>query len=303
MAPTSILIIGATGYIGRHIALAAAAAPEVAAFALISKATAGKLERKEVLDQLRSAGVQFLEGDLYDHFSLVAALKQVSIVISTVGYAQLSDQTKIIDAAKEAGTITRFLPSEFGLGPSEKTIEAFGDLAPIWAIKKTVLPALIESGIPYTVVWSNCFAGYSLPGLGALGPPVADEVTVFGSGDVKGVIVDEGNIGTYAIKAALDPRAANKTVHLEPPQNVVTQNELIALAEKVRGKTYKRRTVSAEELIQQYQTFDPSIKFLPYLNYAIWIGGDSFHHPLPEGHVSSVDLYPDVEYKSIAQLL
>lgn len=302
MAPTGILVIGATGYIGRHIALAAAAAPEVAAYALISKATAGKPERKEVLDQLRSAGVQFLEGDLYDHASLVAALKQVSVVISTVGFAQLADQTKIIDAAKEAGTITRILPSEFGLNPSEKTVEAFGELASIWAVKKKVLPALIESGIPYTVIWSNGFAGYSLPGLGALGPPVTDEVTVFGSGDVKSVTVDEGDIGTYTIKAALDPRAANKTVHLEPPQNVVTQNELIALAEKARGKTYARKTVSAEELIEQYKTFDPSIKFLPYLHYAIWIGGDSTQ-PLPEGHVSSVDLYPDVPYKTIAELL
>lgn len=61
MAPTNILIIGATGYIGRHIALAAAAAPDVGAYALISKATAQKPERKEVLEQLRKAGVQFLE--------------------------------------------------------------------------------------------------------------------------------------------------------------------------------------------------------------------------------------------------
>ena len=68
---------------------------------------------------------------------------------------------------------------------SEKTIGAFGELAAIWAVKKTVLPALVESGIPYTIIWSNGFAGYSLPGLGALGPPVTDEVTVFGSGDVK----------------------------------------------------------------------------------------------------------------------
>ncbi|GAQ88130.1 NAD(P)-binding Rossmann-fold superfamily protein [Klebsormidium nitens] len=302
MSPVNVLVIGATGYIGRHIALAAAAAPEVGAYALISKATAGKPERKEVLEQLRSAGVQFLEGDLYDHASLVAALKQVSIVISTVSFAQLADQTKIIDAAKEAGTITRFLPSEFGLNPSEKTIEAFGELATLWAIKKNLLPVLVESGIPYTLVWSNGFAGYSLPGLGALGPPVTDEVTVFGSGDVKSVNVDEGDIGTYTIKAALDPRAANKTVHLEPPQNFLTQNELIALAEKARGKTYKRKTVSAEELLQQYKTFDPSIKFLPYLHYSIWIAGDMLQ-PLPEGHVSSVDLYPDVEYKTLAQLL
>lgn len=55
-----------------------------------------------------------LQGDIQDHASLVAALKKVSVVISCLGFAALNDQPKILDAAKEAGTITRFLPSDFG---------------------------------------------------------------------------------------------------------------------------------------------------------------------------------------------
>ena len=46
-----------------------------------------------------------LQGDLYDHESLVKAIKQVDVVISTVGRAQLSDQVKIIAAIKEAGNV------------------------------------------------------------------------------------------------------------------------------------------------------------------------------------------------------
>lgn len=46
-----------------------------------------------------------LQGDLYDHGSLVAAFKQVDVVISTVGIMQFADQTKIISAIKEAGNI------------------------------------------------------------------------------------------------------------------------------------------------------------------------------------------------------
>ena len=45
------------------------------------------------------------QGDLYDHESLVKAIKQVDVVISTVGRAQLSDQVKIIAAIKEAGNV------------------------------------------------------------------------------------------------------------------------------------------------------------------------------------------------------
>ena len=58
------------------------------------------------------------QGDLYDHESLVKAIKQVDVVISTVGRAQLSDQVKIIAAIKEAGNVkvklsklTKFLSS------------------------------------------------------------------------------------------------------------------------------------------------------------------------------------------------
>jgi len=59
----------------------------------------------------------FEQGDLYDHESLLKAIKQVDVVISTVGAMQLADQVKIIDAIKEAGNIkvNYFLFFETGL--------------------------------------------------------------------------------------------------------------------------------------------------------------------------------------------
>lgn len=46
-----------------------------------------------------------MQGDLYDHESLVKAIKQVDVVISTVGHLQIGDQVKIIAAIKEAGNV------------------------------------------------------------------------------------------------------------------------------------------------------------------------------------------------------
>jgi putative NADH-flavin reductase len=46
-----------------------------------------------------------LKGDIYDHESLVAAIKSADVVISAVGSAQLPDQTRIIAAIKEAGNV------------------------------------------------------------------------------------------------------------------------------------------------------------------------------------------------------
>lgn len=46
-----------------------------------------------------------LQGDLYYHESMVKAIKQEDVVISTVGPQQLADQVKIIATIKEAGSV------------------------------------------------------------------------------------------------------------------------------------------------------------------------------------------------------
>ena len=46
-----------------------------------------------------------LKGDLYEHESLVAAIKSADVVISAVGSLQIADQTRIIAAIKEAGNV------------------------------------------------------------------------------------------------------------------------------------------------------------------------------------------------------
>ena len=46
-----------------------------------------------------------MQGDVLNHESLVNAIKQVDVVISTVGHALLADQVKIIAAIKEAGNV------------------------------------------------------------------------------------------------------------------------------------------------------------------------------------------------------
>lgn len=46
-----------------------------------------------------------MQGDLQDHESLIKAIKQVDVVISTVSRGQIPEQAKIIAAVKEAGNV------------------------------------------------------------------------------------------------------------------------------------------------------------------------------------------------------
>ncbi|KAI0523976.1 hypothetical protein KFK09_003340 [Dendrobium nobile] len=206
---SKILIIGGTGYIGKHI-VAASAKLGHPTFVLVRPSSASDPSKIGFFQGLPGAEVKILHGDLNDHESLVSAIKQVDIVISTVGGLQLADQVNIIAAIKETGNIKRFLPSEFGLDPERVTkIEpAASALAPKLAIRQAIKAA----GIPYTLVSNNYFAGYSLPTLAQASPPI-DKITIFGDGNTKGVFVVEDDIGIYTIKAANDPRTLNKKLY------------------------------------------------------------------------------------------
>ncbi|PKA53890.1 Isoflavone reductase like P3 [Apostasia shenzhenica] len=100
-----ILIIGGTGYIGKFIVKASARAGN-STFALVREGSASDPAKAKLLEEFTAAGVVLVHGDLYDHESLVKAIKKVDVVISTVGFGQLADQTNIIAAIKQAGNIT-----------------------------------------------------------------------------------------------------------------------------------------------------------------------------------------------------
>jgi uncharacterized protein YbjT (DUF2867 family) len=76
---------------------------------------------------------------------------------------------------------------------------------------------------------------------------------VLGDGDTKAVFVEEGDIATYTVLAADDPRAENKTLYIKPPANTLSHNELLSLWEKKTGKTFQREYVPEEAVLKQIQ--------------------------------------------------
>lgn len=141
------------------------------------------------------------QGDLSDHDSIVEAVKLVDVVISAVGREQLKDQVKVVEAIKQVGHIKvsdefpflgsllahcvwtcrsnflgsalhefaqRFIPSIF----SSDATRAYPLPAssPLYEAKIFVQQAVRASGIPYTFVCSNSFAGLFIPLLLKLGP-------------------------------------------------------------------------------------------------------------------------------------
>ncbi|CAI9763732.1 unnamed protein product [Fraxinus pennsylvanica] len=300
---SKILIIGGTGYIGKFIVEASAKSGHPT-FALARESTISDPIKGKIFEGFKNYGVTILIGDLYDHESLVKAIKQVDVVISTVGQLQLADQTKIIAAIKEAGNVKRFFPSEFG-NDVDRT-RAVEPAKSTFAVKAQIRRTIEAEGIPYTYVSSNYFAGYSLPTLvqpGVTAPP-RDKVIILGDGNAKAVFNYEEDIGTYTIKAVDDPRTLNKILYIKPSKNIYSFNELVALWEKKIGKTLEKEYVSEEQLLKQIQEAPIPVNVILAINHSTFVKGDQTYFEIePSFGVEASKLYPDVKYTTVEEYL
>ncbi|KAI4316829.1 hypothetical protein L6164_024769 [Bauhinia variegata] len=300
---SKILIIGGTGYIGKFIVEASAKAGHPT-FALVRESTVSDPVKGKLIDNFKNSGVNLVQGDLYDHESLVKAIKEVDVVISTVGHMQLADQVKIIDAIKEAGNVKRFFPSEFGNDVDR--VHAVEPAKSAFAVKAQIRRTIEAQGIPYTYVSSNCFAAYFLPTLaqpGATAPP-RDKVIILGDGNPKAIFNKEEDIGTYTIRAVDDPRTLNKILYIRPPKNIYSFNELVALWESKIGKTLEKIYVPEEKLLKDIEESPIPINVVLAINHSVFVKGDHTNFEIePSFGVEASELYPDVKYTTVEEYL
>ncbi|KAH9656745.1 Phenylcoumaran benzylic ether reductase 1 [Citrus sinensis] len=299
----SILSIGGTGYIGKFIVEASVKAGHPT-FVLVRESTVSGPSKSQLLDHFKNLGVKIVVGDVLNHESLVKAIKQVDVVISTVGHALLADQVKIIAAIKEAGNVKRFFPSEFG-NDVDRVHGAVEPTKSTYDVKAKIRRAVEAEGIPYTYVESYFFDGYFLPNLlqpGATAPP-RDKVVIFGDGNPK-VYNKEDDIGTYTIKAVDDPRTLNKNLYIQPPGNIYSFNDLVSLWERKIGKTLEREYVSEEQLLKNIQEAAPPHDVILSIYHSAFVKGVQTNFKIePSFGVEASQLYPDVKYTTVDEYL
>ncbi|CAM6121887.1 unnamed protein product [Calypogeia fissa] len=200
MAPSKVVIIG--GSLGQHIMNATAKLGHPT-FAMVRSLTPSDPAKAQLLKSFQDAKVT-LVGDLTDKASLVAALKQVDAVVSVVNGAQLVDQINILEAAKEAGTIKRLIPSEFGLD-FEKVKMNVPLTTPMYEVKLNIRRAVREYVrnplyvYGWVRVWQLLFSLNLHCDVGQA-PPRGGKVDEYSDGNTKAISVDEDDIGTFTIK-------------------------------------------------------------------------------------------------------
>ncbi|KAL0356697.1 UNVERIFIED_CONTAM: Phenylcoumaran benzylic ether reductase POP1 [Sesamum calycinum] len=297
---SKILIIGGTGYIGKFIVQASTFAGHPT-FILVRESTLSNPapHKSDLIQSFRNSGVNFILGDLYDHESLVKAIKQVDVVISTVGYTQLNDQDKIVAAIKEAGNVKEF-------GNDVDRVHAVEPAKTTFAQKAQFRRLVEAAGVPFTYVSSNFFGGIfvrTLAQLDTTAPP-RDKVVILGDGNVKAVYNREEDIATYTVKAVDDPRTLNKILYIRPPANTISMNDLVSLWEKKIGKNLEKIYVPEEQVVKNIQEAPAPLNVRLGICHSVFVKGDQTNFEIePSFGVEASKLYPDVKYMTVDEML
>ncbi|XP_037461740.1 isoflavone reductase homolog [Triticum dicoccoides] len=289
MEKSKVLVVGGTGYIGRRIVRASLAHGH-RTFILMRPEIGLNIDKLQLLLSFKAHGALLIEASMEDHRSLVAAVKQVDVVVSAISGLQFLLQLKLVEAIKEAGNIKRFLPSEFGIDPARMG-HALEPGRITFDEKMEIRRAIEEANIPHTYVSANCFAAFFVPNLSQMRTllPPKEKVQVYGDGNVKVIFMDEDDVATYTIKSIDDPRALNKTIYLRPPENILSQTELIAKWEKLSGEVLERIPIPSDEFLASMEGMD--------ITNQMAVG--HFHHIFYEGCSTNFDIGEDGEEASL----
>lgn len=115
--PSKILIIGATGTIGKYIANAIISAePHVASQVTIftSSATASSPNKQAILSGWKSQGASVITGDIGNADDVRRAYSSTDTVVSCLGRNALASQIELLRLAEESNDVKWFFPSEYG---------------------------------------------------------------------------------------------------------------------------------------------------------------------------------------------
>ncbi len=298
--PQRVLLIGATGRLGRHFVEALREEGHQVVALVRNRAQGAGPDQRLLLDRFASAGVELVEGSLEDEDGLDRACREADTVVSCVDHRpdRLRLQANLARAASRSDRVKRIMPSQFGIDSrvyGEARVD-HGD------VKRELQRVFADCGTAVTTVHTNGLAGEWVGSLGQLGlqEPPREEIEVYGGGTVRFSTVAPEDAARYAVRTLFDPRTADRHVAIVPPENLLTQHDLIELWEAKLGATLRRRTVSAKALDARIAALaaDPASRpqfAKAQLVRAAWVDGFGDGRRLPDV-IGLVELYPDLSY-------
>ncbi|KAL7141878.1 hypothetical protein ABFS83_08G084000 [Erythranthe nasuta] len=223
----------------------------------------------QLLKDFVSIGVIVYQGELDEYEKLISVLKEVDVVISAL-----------------AGKRGAVLP------PFQKLLD-----------NRKIRRATEEAAIHFTYVSANSFAAYFVDYLLHPHDSTSDDVTLYGDGEAKAVLNYEEDVAIYAVKAATDPKVANRVIIYRPPKNVVSQLDLVAAWEKKTGRPIHKNHIPEQEIITLSQKLPFPDNVPAAILHNIFIAGAQLSFQLTDDDLEASKLYLEHNYTTVDDLL
>ncbi|KAK9934820.1 hypothetical protein M0R45_021949 [Rubus argutus] len=295
-----VLVIGATGFIGKFVAEASLDSG-LPTYVLLRPGPS-RPSKSDTIKSLKDKGAIILHGVISDKPLMEKLLREheIEIVISAVGGATILDQITLVDAISAVGTIKRFLPSEFG-HDVDRTDPVEPGLT-MYLEKRKVRRWIEKCGVPYTYICCNSIASWPYHDNkhpSEVVPPL-DQFQIYGDGTVKAYFVDGPDIGKFTMMTVDDIRSLNKNVHFRPPSNLYDINGLASLWEKKIGRTLPRVTITENDLLTAAAENRIPESIVASFTHDIFIKGCQTNFPI-EGpnDIDVATLYPEESFRTL----
>lgn len=234
MAGSRILVVGATGQLGRVITRkVAAAGTPVRALA----------RRPEALNAL-GTDVETTATDLLDVVKLTEACRGVDQIIATANNNMGSGPTsptrvdlaayQNLCAAARSARVRRLIYVSFRGVRQDSGVDIF-------RVKWYIEDAIRRSGVPFVMLRPSAFMDVWIDEVLAKGIRDKGVATIFGRGDNVANYIGVEDVAEFALKIA-EREMVNEVVEAGGPSNV-TMNQLAALLEGRLQKPLKRRRI------------------------------------------------------------
>jgi uncharacterized protein YbjT (DUF2867 family) len=245
------LVVGATGVVGQHIALALQRRTGQVRGLVRGGASNPKAAA------LVAAGVEIASGDLTRPDTVADACAGIDTVVCTAttmptgaddGLRRVDHDgaLALIDAAERAG-VRRFLYTSY---TGNVRVDC-----PLHTAKRECEVRLLDSRMAAIVLRPSYFMEVWLgPALGV--DPLHGTARVYGDGQAKVSYISAANVAEIAVEAALRPAGDRVILEMGGPEPL-SQLEAVKIFEQVLGTTCRVDFVPVEALQQQHQSTDP----------------------------------------------
>ncbi|KAF2804626.1 NAD(P)-binding protein [Mytilinidion resinicola] len=242
MASPSVILIGASGWLGNYVSLEFLR--NRSSFTRLAILT--EEHKRHKFADVEAKGFELIIGSYTD----AASFKGFDTVISLLGNLVMKDQPAIIDAAIAAG-VTEFYPSEYGSDGHQGEFLSNG----YWREKQRTV-AHLRAVVPqhasfnYSVVMTGHFVEFALMPL--FGVDIAKHTfELYGSPGRAGEWTSARDAAKYIVQSTLLPKSESRERWFRVPGGLYTWREVIATLEKVQGVKYTCTYLSQQEAVDK----------------------------------------------------